>query len=165
MKSPFSRSAQPRRRRNIYHLALGVLMLLACCMLTSCNKEPLDGDPQPMPTYALVSVVNNCDKLAHFEVADEEGAYGYQVHATVDANQEAGPWRVYNYFVRYSEKEDKWNCEYVDIEIALDIISGELPTRESIFTERFYLVPDAMYIFTINPDYTVECMVTGANPK
>lgn len=59
MKSPFSRSAQPRRRRNIYHLALGVLMLLACT-LTSCEKEET---PVVGSIYQTVTVrmINNTD--------------------------------------------------------------------------------------------------------
>ena len=38
MKLSISREAQPRRRRSIYHLALGVLMLLACTLI-SCEKN------------------------------------------------------------------------------------------------------------------------------
>lgn len=155
MKLSISREAQPRRRRSIYHLALGVLMLLACT-LTACEKTPQVGVGTQEP--AKVRVVNNCDKIAFFKVSDDKGSYIYE---EVQPRSKGGPWKLAD-LCGTALIQDSLE---VDILVVVPIMNDDIePHTVPIYSELIHFDPLPQHVFTILPDYTVEYTLMMANP-
>ena len=143
MKASSAALLQPRRRRNIYHLALCAAALL---LLSACEKTPeVGGTGTTEPV--VIRVVNNCDKNATFRVGDDKGTYLSEI---VAPHSKGGPWKLVDVYNQAIQRD------YFDVDITIhkNLFDSVQPTPT--YFERIHFDPVPQHIFTINVDYTVD---------